>query len=100
MDRKKEKKIAKLIQGFSGYEGSKKSYCEQHKIKPHVFDYYRKKLKGDMEGQPKFLPIQIKESKQVERIELYYPNGNQVRLSADTPITILKQLLQINLPKK
>ena len=53
-----------------------------------------------MEGQPKFLPIQIKESKQVERIELYYPNGNQVRLSADTPITILKQLLQINLPKK
>lgn len=99
MNRKKDKKMAMLIRGFSVYEGSKKSYCEQHKIKPHVFDYYRKKLKGEIEEPPKFLPIQIKESKNVDFIELYYPNGNQVRLSADTPITLLKQLLQIHLPK-
>ena len=100
MNRKKDKKMEMIVRRFSSYEGSKKSYCEQHKIKPHVFDYYRKKLKRAKGGQPKFLPIQIKELKDVAPIELYYPNGNQVRLSVDTPITLLKQLLQINLPKR
>jgi len=105
MNRKKDKKMAALIRDFSGYEGSKKSYCERHQIKPHVFDYYRKKLKGSIDDQedndncPKFLPLCIKESSMMEQIELHYPNGNHLCLPLTIPKQLLCELIQLSLAK-
>ncbi len=98
MNRKKDKKMAAIIAGFTKYEGSKKSYCERHNIKPHVFDYYRKKI-DETEVGNKFIPIQLEPLLSFEKIELHYPNGNHLCLSLDIPMSVLKELIQMETPK-
>ena len=91
-----------IVEGFGNYAGSKKSYCDLHNIKTHVFDYYRKKLKEEEEeNQSKnFVPIQFTHRISVAPIEVHYPNGNCLILSVDTPLSILTQLVQIPIENK
>jgi len=88
-----------IVEGFSKYEGSKKSYCESHKIKPHVFDYYRKKLNGFSNSPATFVPIQINQPIPLDPLEVYYPNGNRLVLSLDTPRSLIIELVQISIDK-
>ena len=99
MNRKKDIHMKSIVEGFGNYAGSKKSYCDLHNIKTHVFDYYRKKLKEEEQSKG-FVPIQFKQRVSISPMELHDPNGNSLILSVDTPLSILTQLVQISIENK
>ena len=99
MNQEKVTRMKKLIQGFSDYVGTKKSYCESHQVKPHVFDYWRKKLQRPIKSSSSFIPISLQESKAPllvpVQLEVCYNNGRSIRLPSNTPISLLEQLLKL-----
>jgi len=102
MNQKKVTRMKKLLSGFSDYVGTKKSYCERHQIKPHVFDYWRKKLCPVLEASvsdvpSRFVPLSLKPSKVSDYLELYYENGRSIRISSATPVSLIEQLLKLQI---
>ena len=101
MNQEKVTRMKKLIQGFSDYVGTKKSYCESHQVKAHVFDYWRKKLQRPIKSTSNFIPISLQENKVPEQLpvqlEVCYGNGRSIRLPSNTPVSILEQLLKLQI---
>ena len=97
MNQKKVTRMQKIINGFSDYAGTKKSYCESHQIKPHVFDYWRKKLQRPSKSSPSFIPISLQPSKVAVQLEVCYGNGRSIRLPSHTPVSVLEQLLKLQI---
>jgi len=95
MNQEKVTRMKNLIKGFSDYTGTKKSYCELHQVKPYVFDYWRKKLAFDPKSSPSFIPISLQRSKVPVELEVCYGNGRSIRLPCHTPISVLEQLLKL-----
>ena len=100
MQRKTAKEMRRIIAGFSDYAGTKKSYCAKRKITIHVYDYWAKKL-NVFPIQPKteqFIALEVAAEKRqrIEKIELHYPNGNQLLFSPDTSLELLENLIKIN----
>ncbi len=103
MKRTTQKEMENLLESYKAYRGTQKDFCKEHGIKAHTLHYWRNKLsnaESDNKGN-KFLPIAIKDyslSSQAPsstQIEIGYSNGNTIRLSATTSITLIHQLLQI-----
>ena len=92
--KKKQSKMAALIEDFSSYTGSKKSYCALHNIKVHAFDYYSKKQETTSSPSKSFLPIQVQDVPTVSHLTINYPNGNQILLPSSIPLNLLSQLVQ------
>jgi len=98
MNRKKKQiKMEALIEDFSSYTGSKKSYCALHNIKVHAFDYYSKKQGTSTSSSGSFLPIQLQSPPPLSQLTINYPNGTQLLLPSTTPLTLLSQLVQIQI---
>ena len=77
---------------FSGL--SKKEFCEQQGIAPSVFYYwYKKYISQDNTGG--FLPIKIKNTTHIDQLEIHYPNGVKLKLSADVSPSLLRQYIYL-----
>lgn len=97
MSQEKVARMTKIVQGFSDYVGTKKSYCESHQVKPQVFAYWHKKLQGSLKSSSHFTPISLQERKVPVELEVCYGNGRSIRLPSTTPISLLEQLLKLQI---
>lgn len=98
MKHKTKKEMEELLLAYSNYSGNKKDFCADQGIKAHTLYYWQRKLANSSCGSKgtNFIPLQIKAVDSISRIEVSYPNGNIVRLPANSPIDLLEQLLQIS----
>ena len=69
---------------------SRKAYCEQNALKPHVLNYWcARSRKSEM--APGFAPVEVSHPDLVgvtarENMELHYPNGVRLLLPAGTAL--------------
>ncbi len=85
-----------IIEGFSDFAGTKKSYCQGQGIHLHTFDYWLKKFRQTPASQPStgFVALELEPPGDSPAMELHFSNGNRLRLPADVPLALLQALIK------
>jgi len=85
------------IEQWQKSQQAQKQWCENNNVTPHVFHYWLRKYRTEHEDtKQKFIPLQISEPCiQAGQIEIHYPNGVQLRVGSQIPLTELRKLIQI-----
>ena len=98
MKHKTQKEMESLLEFYKSYSGTQKDFCAVHGIKANQLHYWRQKISREREltKSNKFIPLKIESTELSTPIEISYPNGNILRLPANTTVSIVAQLLQIN----
>ena len=98
MKHKTQKEMESLLESYKSYSGTQKDFCAVHGIKANQLHYWRQKLSKKIRHAKsnKFIPLKIESVELSTQIEISYPNGNILRLPANTTINIVAQLLQIS----
>jgi len=88
---------AKLIEPWKASGLSVKKFCSQMQFSEYTFRYWLKRLapKKQSRKETGFIPLQINQSMVVvgDKIEIHYPNGIQIKLSAGTNPAIIQSLI-------
>ena len=78
---------------------SQKLYCEQHRIRYHVFHYWYKRFRdsqADSKEKGTFIPVQIKPPVAAGKnggIELLFANGNRVLFYQPVSADFIKAII-------
>ena len=98
MKHKTQKEMESLLDSYKSYSGTQKDFCIAHGIKANQLHYWRQKLskKKRLTKSNKFISLKIESTELPTQIEISYPNGNILRLPANTTVSIVAQLLQLS----
>jgi hypothetical protein len=80
-----------LVQQWKNSGLSQAKYAAQHSLTLVKFRYWIKKLKEPMDSESGF--VQLNGFSQ-QNISLRYPNGVELLLPAQTPVSVLKDLIR------
>lgn len=72
---------------------TKKAFCQQQGIKLSLFYYWQKRYRQQQEEDAGFLPVQINGHSGTGDIEIFYPNGVQVRLGGGVSLSFVRSLI-------
>lgn len=94
---KTEKEMYPLIEQWQNSTKSRKEWCEQHDIAPHVFHYWLQKYREQYNQAPAFIPLQTEKLTTTGNhvIEIHYPNGVYLRLEKPVSPNLLQQYIQL-----
>ena len=95
--RRNEEDMFAIVEESQVSNLTKKEFCHQKGIAQSLFYYWQKKYK-EQQDPGGFIPIQIKTRKRTSDssvIEIEYPNGVIIRLSDQTPQSIVRGYLQL-----
>ena len=94
-----------IVEGYVNFSGSKKEYCARYDLNPYTFDYWRTRVKEtDAAAKKKekapthktgFVAIAPPVSSSSLNYIIHLPDGKRLELPDTTPVTVLTQLLQI-----
>lgn len=97
MEKHKNKSLDTMRPLFKEWESSgqtKAEFCDQHGIAPSVFYYWYKRYKSENTSGG-FIPIKVKNAPAGEHLEIQYPNGVKLKLSADISPALLRQYIYL-----
>jgi len=89
----KQKEMDRLLTAYSIYQGTQKSFCELHGIKPHQLSYWRNKKGDDSKTSNSFIEIADTAIHSTQQIQIHYPNGNKLHLPINSPVQLIRTLL-------
>jgi len=94
-----------IVEGYNDFRGTKKEYCARYELNPYTFDYWRTRVKEtDAAAKKKekastrktgFVAIPAPVLSSSSNYIIHLPDGKRLELPDTTPLTILTQLLQI-----
>lgn len=86
-----------LIEQWKESEVSQKQFCEENKIPLSNFFYWNKKYRKQTGTFSGFMPIKVdnESKKHLEGIEIIYPNGVRLQLSAAAHPSVVGELIRI-----
>ena len=83
-----------LIEKWQDSNQTQKVFCQEHEIKLATFHYWQKKYRQLEQDNPSgFIPVELSSSG-ARVVEIRYPNGVIVQLSAPD-LRLLKQLVNL-----
>jgi hypothetical protein len=94
-----------IVEGYPDFTGTKKEYCARYDLNPYTFDYWRIRVKEtDAVAKKKgkapthktgFVAISAPVLSPTSNYIIHLPDGKRLELPDTTPVTVLSQLLQI-----
>jgi hypothetical protein len=96
MKQKTESIMRPLVEAYACYPGSKKAFCEEHGLAAHTLDYWRRKFSDHRGETSDFVALKmIPPGAYGHWLEVHYPNGVRVVVSAEAPLVMLQSLIQL-----
>ena len=93
MKQKTAEAMRPIVESYAQYEGSKKTFCQEHGLAVHTLDYWRRKFSGQPPKTSAFVALEIDDRSTARSIELHYPNGVRAVVPAEIPMEILQNLI-------
>jgi len=95
-----KKEMFSLIKKWQRSSKSQKDFCIHHDIPLHLFYYWlRKHRQTQSSSDSGFVPVEISPSednrKEMEDIQIHYPNGVHLILSDKVSIPMVKALIKV-----
>jgi transposase-like protein len=95
-DRRRSKaEMFPIVEAWQESGLSKKAFCERHGVEKSVFMYWWKKYR-EVNEPGGFIPLTVGSShspSQDHLMEIQYPNGVVLKLSAHTPASLVRQYI-------
>jgi len=70
---------------------TQKDFAESHEVKLSTLRYWIRKRRDEM-SSGSFIPLNLSAG---QAIRLYYPNGMEIELPAQTPVRIIRDLINL-----
>lgn len=82
---------------------SQAKYCKEHGIKPHIFNYYKKKFSSSVKQSSQLVPVTLladealsaTESSARNVLRLTHTNGFSLEINPHTDMAFLRPLLEL-----
>ena len=94
MKQKSHSEMEKVLASYSNYEGTKKAFCEEYRIKLHTFYYWQRKLRGGSSPNKEFIKLELTTDEEIGTIQIDYPNGNRLSLPSTSSVALLQALVK------
>jgi hypothetical protein len=86
-------KMQSLVSRWKDSGLSQAEFARKNELKLHMFRYWISKLRKEEDDSPAFIAL---DGFATAQISLHYPNGVELILPAQTPVSVLKGLIHFD----